>query len=308
MSMPKKITLSEAGLRDGLQNERVVVSVEDKLELIEMLIQAGFTDIEAGSFVRGDRVPAMANSPEVISRLDHSKNCSYYVLIPNTKGLERAIEYNARLIGIGVSASEAHNLANYNRTPEQSLADYGNIIERARAHGIEVRSSIQMAFGSPWERVIPLDHIKRLVDIYVENNVNTIIIADTAGVATPDRVYEMFCALNKSYPHVRWLLHLHNTRGLAMSNLLAGMEAGVTFFATSLAGLGGCPFVPNAAGNLATEDVLHLMDEMGIETGLDIDKVIAAARRIEELVGHEGHSYILRAGKSSDLIQCVQHR
>ncbi len=308
MSLPKKIVLSECSLRDGLQNENVLLSIEQKLELINDLLDAGFTDIEAGSFVRGDRVPSMANSPEVFQKLDHSRGCKYYGLIPNMRGLDRAIECGARLVGIGVSASTAHNIANYNRTPEESLAAYGSIIAKAREHGIELRSSVQMAFGSPWERSIPVDHVKKLVDIYVENGVSTIIVADTAGVATPIQVYETLSELKRCYPHVRWLLHLHNTRGVAMSNMLAGMQAGVEFFATSLAGLGGCPFVPNAAGNLSTEDVLHLMDEMGIETGLDLDKVIAAAKKLEAFVGHQGHSYILRAGKTSDLLSCVQRQ
>lgn len=308
MSLPKRITLSECGLRDGLQNEKIVLSAEQKLELIDDLIDAGLTDIEGGSFVRGDRVPSMANSPEVFERLDHSKGVKYYALVPNRKGAERAIASNAKLIGIGVSASTAHNLANYNRTPEESLMAYEGIIALARENNVEVRSSIQMAFGSPWEKEIPVSHVKSLVEIYKKHGVNTIIVADTAGVATPDQVYRTMRELNESFPGTQWLLHLHNTRGVAMSNLLAGMEAGVTFFATSLAGLGGCPFVPNAAGNLATEDVLHLMDCMGVETGLNLDKVIAAARKAEGFLGHEGHSYILRAGKSSDLLQTVKRQ
>ncbi len=308
MAFPKRITLSECALRDGLQNERVLLSAEQKIELIDDLLDAGFTDIEAGSFVRGDRVPPMANSPEVFEQLDYNRNCKYYGLIPNMRGLDRAIECGAKLVGIGVSASTAHNLANYNRTPEESLAAYHSIITKAREHEIELRSSVQMAFGSPWERKIPIDHVKKLVDVYVENGVSTIIVADTAGVATPTQVYETCCELKKSYPHVRWLLHLHNTRGVAMSNMLAGMEAGVDFFATALAGLGGCPFVPNAAGNLSTEDVLHLMDEIGVKTGLNLDKVIAAARKLETLVGHRGHSYILRAGKTSELLDYVKRQ
>ncbi len=308
MALPKKITISEAGIRDGLQNERRILSVEEKLSLIDGLVEAGLTDIEAGSFVRADRVLSMANSPEVFERLNHSTGVKYYALVPNRKGLERAIEAGAKLVGIGVSASRAHNLANYNRTPEESLAAYDGIIALAREHGLEIRSSIQMAFGSPWERTIPVDHLKSLVEIYKNHGVNTIIIADTAGVATPDQVYRTMDELEREFPKTEWLLHLHNTRGVAMCNLLAGMEAGVTFFAASIAGLGGCPFVPNAAGNLATEDVVHLMDEMKIETGINLDRLIAVARQAETLVGHEGHSYILRAGKSGDLLREVRRQ
>lgn len=308
MSLPKKITLSESGLRDGIQNEKVILSVEQKLEIVNDLIDAGFTDMEGGSFVRGDRVPTMANSPEVFERLDYTRGVNYYALVPNMRGLDRAIEAGAKLVGVGVSASEAHNIANYNCTPAESLAAYGGIIEKARTHGLQLRSSVQMAFGSPWEHRIPLDNVKRLIDIYANYGIETVIVCDTAGVAVPTQVYEMFEEFKRCYPHMSWILHLHNTRGVAMCNMLAGMEAGVTCFATSLAGLGGCPFVPNAAGNLSTEDTLHLMDEMGIETGLDIDKVIAAARKLERFVGHEGHSYILRAGKTSDLLSCVQRQ
>lgn len=308
MSLPKKIIISESGMRDGLQNEKTILSAEEKIFLINELADAGLTDIEGGSFVRADRVPAMANSAEVFRGLDYDRGVKYYALIPNRKGLERAIEAGARLVGVGVSASAAHNLANYNRTPEESLAAYQGIIETAREHGLEIRSSIQMAFGSPWERVIPVDHLKRLVEKYKDQGVNTIIVADTAGVATPDQVYETMSGLSREFPGTQWLLHLHNTRGVAMCNLLAGMEAGVTMFAASVAGLGGCPFVPNAAGNLATEDVVHLMDEMKIETGINLDRLLETARRVERLVGHEGHSYILRAGKSCDLLSAVKRQ
>ncbi len=308
MPLPKRITLSESGLRDGIQNEEVVLSVEQKLEIINDLIDAGFTDMEGGSFVRGDRVPTMANSPEVFERLDYTRGINYYALVPNMRGLDRAIQAGAKLVGVGVSASEAHNIANYNCTPAESLSAYGSIIEKARANGLQLRSSVQMAFGSPWEHRIALDNVKRLIDIYANYGIDTVIICDTAGVAVPTQVYEMFEEFKRSYPHMNWILHLHNTRGVAMCNMLAGMEAGITCFATSLAGLGGCPFVPNAAGNLSTEDTLHLMNEMGIETGLDIDKVIAIARKLEKFIGHEGHSYILRAGKTSDLLSCVQRQ
>lgn len=308
MSLPKKIIISEAGIRDGLQNESKLLSVEQKLELIHDMISAGMTDIEGGSFVRGDRVPSMANSPEVFKSLDYGLGVKYYALVPNKKGMERAVEAGVKLIGIGVSASRAHNLANYNRTPEESLAAYDEIIRMARERGIEIRSSIQMAFGSPWEREIPVDHLKKLVEIYKSHDVNTIIIADTAGVAAPDQVYRTMSELSESFPGTRWLLHLHNTRGVAMCNLLAGMEAGITMFASSIAGLGGCPFVPNAAGNLATEDVVHLMDEMKIETGIDLDKTIAVAKKTEGMLGHPGHSYILRAGKSCDLLASVSRQ
>lgn len=308
MSLPRKIVLSECGLRDGLQSESAILSPEQKLSVIEKLIKAGFKDIEGGSFVREDRVPAMAGSEEVFRCLDYGRGIKYYALVPNKKGMERAVAAGAKLIGIGVSASRAHNIANYNRTPEESLSAYGSIIEIAKENGIEVRSSIQMAFGSPWERFISVDNLKRLVEIYKNHNVNTIIIADTAGVAVPNQVYETMLELEREFPGTDWLLHLHNTRGVAMCNLLAGMEAGVKMFATSLAGLGGCPFVPNAAGNLATEDVVHLMDEMKIETGIDLDQVISVAKELEEMVGHKGHSYILRAGKSCDLLTSVKRQ
>lgn len=306
MNFPKKVVISESSLRDGLQNEKVILTIEQKLELINDLIDAGFSDIEAGSFVRGDRVPSMANSAEVFQRLDYNKNVKYYALAPNLRGLENAIGAGAKLVGVGVSASTAHNLANYNRTPEESLKSYSEIINTARAAGIEMRSSIQMAFGSPWERRIPLEHVKSLINIFLGYGIKTIIICDTAGVAVPNQVYEMFSDFNRCYPGINWILHLHNTRGAAMSNMLAAMQAGVTCFAASLAGLGGCPFVPNAAGNLCTEDAVHLLEEMGIETGLDLDKVIAVARKLEGFLGHKGRSYILEAGKSSDLLNSVK--
>ena len=303
MKLPGKIKLSESGLRDGLQKEKVILTADQKLEIIQDLLDAGCRDIDVGSFVRPDKVPQMAATPEVFQRLPAREDVIFRALVPNMKGLERALEVGVRQISVGISASTAHNLANFNRTPEESILAYGGIIARARDNGVTVRSSIQMAFGSPWEGVISLDQVRRLAEVYVSNGISHVTLADTAGVAVPDQVYNYFSKLKEEYPDVEWDLHLHNTRGVAMSNMFAAMLAGVICFSTSVAGLGGCPFIPEAAGNLATEDVVHVLDEMHIETGLDIDKIIAVSRKMERLLGHEGRSYILRAGKTCDLIE-----
>ena len=303
MKLVKKIRLCEVGPRDGLQNEKNIVSTEDKIALIDELSRAGFPVIEVGSFVSPRAVPQMADTDEVFKGIEKKEGVEYRALIANVKGVERAIACGCTKVKLNVSASVAHNLANLNRTPAQSVAGFQAAVDRAKEAGIGISGSISMAFGSPWDREIPLKDVKDIVDAYLSVGIREISLSDASGMAYPTQVYSICTEMRRQYPQVDWWLHFHNTRGLVIANILAGMQAGFSQFDSSFAGVGGCPFVPGAAGNVATEDVVHLCEEAGVETGIDLDRVMEVGRRVAQLVGHSTDSYLLRAGKSKDLIR-----
>ena len=303
MQYAEKITLCEVGPRDGLQTEAKLLTAEEKTELIEQMIGAGFKVIEVGSFVSPKAVPQMANTDEVFLALGQREGVQLRALIANERGVDRAVACGCRKVKLNVSASKAHNLANLNRTPQESVAGFKACVEKAEANGIEVSGSISMAFGSPWDREIPVEDVKDIVRAYLAVGVTEISLSDASGMAYPSQVYEICTEMKREFPEVTWWLHFHNTRGLGVANILAGLQAGVTRFDTSFAGVGGCPFVPGAAGNVSTEDVVHMCDEMNIETGIDLDRAMGISRRVVELVGHPTDSYLLRAGKSRDLIR-----
>lgn len=303
-SLKKCVTLCEVGLRDGLQNEKVLFTAAQKVGLIEALADAGHTVIEVGSFMHPAKVPAMANTDEVFQLLRQRSGVEYRAMVPNLRGVERAIACGCKKIRMSVSASRAHNLANFNCAPEDTVSGFADICQKAGDHQMEAAGGIMMAFGSPWEAEIPPDDIRTLVETYLSLGIREISLADSAGLAAPDKIYQVCSMLRGQYPQVeRWVLHLHNTRGMGMANLLAGIKAGFTHFDTSFAGLGGCPFIPGAAGNLSTEDALHMLDLMEVETGIDLDRVIGLGKQVAEMVGHRADSYVLRAGKSKDLIR-----
>ncbi|MDR3258949.1 MAG: hydroxymethylglutaryl-CoA lyase [Fusobacteriaceae bacterium] len=303
MHIEKNVTLCEVGPRDGLQNEFKVLTINEKLEIINSISESGFMVIEVGSFMNPKAVPQMANTDEVFLRIDKKIGVEYRALIANIKGVERAAKCGCKKVKLNVSASRAHNLANLNCTPEETVAGFKNCVEEAKKNDIGISGSISMPFGSPWEKIIPIEDVKSIIKAYITCGITEISLSDAAGVAIPNQVFDICTAVKKEFPQIKWWLHFHNTRGLAIANILAGMQAGFTNFDTSFAGIGGCPFVPGAAGNVASEDVIHMLSEMKINTGIDIDKVIGTGKKIREIIGHTTDSYILRAGKSSELIQ-----
>lgn len=303
MNLPKEVILCEVGPRDGLQNECTILRTEQKIELIEAIADAGYTVIEVGSFMSPKAVPQMANTDEVMKRIKRKEGVEYRVLIANIKGIERAIACDCRKVKLNVSASRAHNLANLNRTPEETVAGFQACVDLAKKNNIEISGSISMPFGSPWEREIPIQDVKNIVEAYLKCGINQISLSDASGMAVPLQVYNMCKEMKETYPQVSWILHFHNTRGVGLANIIAAMQAGMKTFDTSFAGTGGCPFVPGAAGNVVSEDTIHMLHEMGIKTGIDLDKMITVARRVQEIIGHSTDSYILRAGKSSELIR-----
>ena len=302
LKLPEEITICEVGLRDGLQNEKEIISAEDKISLLNDIADAGFKVIEVGSFVSPKAVPQMANTDEVFKGCTMREGVEYRALIANARGVDRAAACGCKKVKLNVSASVSHNLANLNRTPAESVAGFRECVDKAREAGIAISGSISMPFGSPWDREIPIKDVKDIVDAYIAVGVDEISLSDASGMACPTQVFDVCNEMKSAYPGVTWWLHYHNTRGLGIANIMAGMMAGFTRFDASFAGVGGCPFVPGAAGNVATEDILHACEQMNVKTGVDLDKAIAVSKRAVQLVGHPTDSYILKAGKAKDLV------
>lgn len=300
--MPSQITLCEVGLRDGLQNEKTLVPTEKKVELLRGLIDAGFKVIEVGSFMHPKAVPQMADTDEVFKAVGQVPGVEIRALIPNLRGVQRAVDCGCKKVKLNVSASRQHNLKNLNMTPEQSVAGFADCVKAARDNGVEISGSISMPFASPWEGRTPVSDVDSIIQAYLDVGITEISLSDASGMAFPNQVYQLCDHVRSAYPQASWWLHFHNTRGLAIANIMAAMEAGMTQFDSSFGGLGGCPFVPGAAGNISTEDVLNLCDESGIQTGIDITKVMALSRSLRTVLDHDLDSYILRAGRACDLI------
>jgi hydroxymethylglutaryl-CoA lyase len=303
LSLPDRIFICEVGPRDGLQNENARLEIARKVELIERAADAGVEMVEIGSFVHPRAVPQMADTDEVARRLRRFPGVAFRALVLNLKGVERAEAAGITKIKLTVSASRSHSLRNLNRTPEEAVAGFADSAEYAAAHGLELSGAISTAFGCPFEGSVPLEQVLKVADCFYRIGVKEISLSDTTGMANPQQVYNYCKRTRETFPDVVWNLHFHNTRGMGLANVFAGMLAGVDRFDASFAGLGGCPFAPGATGNIASEDLVHMCREMGIKTGYDLDKAISLGRHVQELVGPETSSFILKAGKCSDLAQ-----
>ena len=301
MNLPSAITLCEVGLRDGLQNEKTILPTEEKLTLLRGLIDAGFKVIEVGSFMHPKAVPQMADTDELYKAIGEVPGVELRALIPNLRGVQRAADCGCKKVKLNISASKGHNLANLNKLPLETMKGFGICADTARSAGLEVSGSIACPFGSPWDPLIPVEDIKEIIDAYLDVGVKEISISDAPGMAMPDQVFRMMTELTACYPQCKFILHFHNTRGMGIANIMAGMEAGITWFDGSLAGTGGCPFIPGAAGNVSTEDIVHMAICQNIETGIDLHRLMDAGHRLEQLMGHPGDSYVLRAGANMDI-------
>ena len=300
--LPSSITLCEVGLRDGLQNEKTLLPTQEKVALLRGLIEAGFSVIEVGSFMHPKAVPQMADTDEVYRAVGAVPGVELRALIPNLRGVQRAAACGCKKVKLNVSASRQHNLKNLNMTPEESVAGFADRVRAAGESGIAISGSISMPFASPWEGRIPVSDVEVIVEAYLKVGITEISLSDASGMAAPAQVFGLCSHVREKYPQVTWWLHFHNTRGLAMANIMAAMEAGMTRFDSSFGGLGGCPFVPGAAGNISTEDVLNFCEESGIATGIDLEQVMELSRSLRRLLGHDLDSYVLRAGRARDLI------
>lgn len=302
MKFPKDIIVCEVGPRDGLQNEKFMLSVEQKVELIEQCVQAGAKIIEIGSFVHPKSVPQMADTDEVAKRMKRVEGVEYRALVMNVRGLERARAAGIEKAKLTVSASRSHSLANLKKTPEEAIRGFAESAEYAGNYGIKLSGAISTAFGCPFEGKVPLEQVLSVVACFREIGVTELSLSDTTGMANPEQVYEYCARVIEQFPDVTWCLHFHNTRGMGLANVISGMMAGVERYDACFAGLGGCPFAPGASGNIATEDLLHMCYEMGIQTGYDLDTVLSIGRSVQQMIGHDTASFILKAGKCSDIV------
>jgi len=293
--VPRRVRVVEVGPRDGLQNEAVMVPAADKVRFINMLTDAGFSDVEATSFVSPRAIPKLADAAQVFPALERSHGTRYPVLVPNVRGFERALAAGVRDIAVFTAASNTFNKRNINATIDESLDNIAAVVAMARPAGVRIRGYVSTAFGCPFEGEVPaaavLDVSVRLHDLGVDE----VSVGDTIGIATPDQIEEVVNLLSGRIPLDRIGLHLHDTRGTALANTLVALQLGVTCFDTSAGGLGGCPYAPGASGNLATEDLLYMLNGMGIETGVDLDKVAGASRFISGVLGHPPSSRYLAA-------------
>ncbi|MBV4551413.1 hydroxymethylglutaryl-CoA lyase [Pseudomonas sp. SWRI102] len=297
----QRLIIQEVSPRDGLQIEPVWVETADKINLINELSLCGFSRIEAGSFVSPKAIPALRDGEQVFQGIKRHADVIYVALIPNLKGAQRAIQANADELNLVLSASQSHNQANMRMTREQSLAAFDEVVSLARDSTVRLNGTVATTFGCPFEGHIDEDVVMRLVEAYLELGVQGITLADTTGMANPRQVYRLVQRLLGQMPASAITLHFHNTRGLGLSNVLAAYEAGARRFDASLGGLGGCPFAPGASGNICTEDLVNLCDEMGITTGVDLQHLLTLSRTLPSLLGHDLPGQVVKAGRNCDL-------
>ncbi len=303
MNLPDKVTICEVGLRDGLQNEKRLFTLQEKLTLLNSAIKSGIKIIEIGSFVNPKAIPAMADTDELAKLMPKSRGIEYRALVANLRGVQRAYECGINKTKLTVSASEAHCLSNLNKLPAEIIHGFKGCVEYAHEHGLQLSGAISTAFGCPFQGKVPALQVENVVKEFLNLGITELSLSDTTGMANPKQVYDLCTMLKTKYPQVRWILHFHNTRGMALANIFAGMQAGITTYDGSFAGLGGCPFAPGASGNVATEDIVHMLDEMGIETNIDLLDAIETAKLAQSFAGRITESFILKAGRCQDLVK-----
>lgn len=303
LEWPQRIRICEVGLRDGLQNEKRLFSLEEKLLLLTKVADSGIKIIEIGSFVNPKAVPAMAQTDELCRLMPKLAGVEYRALVANLKGVERAYSAGIDKVKLTVSASEAHCRSNLNKTPAEIIDGFTSCVAYAEEHNMNVSGAISTAFGCPFEGRVKLEQVDKVVRDFLRLGITELSLSDTTGMANPRQAYEMGKYMVTTFPAVRWIMHFHNTRGMALANIVAGIQAGITAFDGAFAGLGGCPFAPGASGNVATEDVVHMLHEMGIATGIDLEAAMSTARLAQEMAGHPTESFILKAGRCEDLVQ-----
>lgn len=299
MTLPAQVRIVEVGPRDGLQNEAAAIATADKIDFVSRLAAAGHSTIEVSAFVSPRWVPQMADAAEVFAGLVRRPGVSYTALVPNLAGLERARAANVDEAAIFAAASETFSKRNINKTIAESLETYRRVCEEAHRAGLRVRAYLSTCFGCPFEGAVPPTRVAEVAERLIDMGAYEVSVSDTIGVAHPRQVHEVLAAVATRIPSDRIALHFHDTRGTALVNVYAGLEAGVATFDASAGGLGGCPYAPGATGNLATEDLIYLLDGLGITTGVRLDGIIEASRAIEPHVGHPLPSRVYRAAQAT---------
>jgi len=293
--LPKRISLREVGPRDGLQNEDPVPTAA-KVELINTLARTGVSRIEAVSYVKPEAIPQMADADQVWDGITRAPAVRYSALAPNLRGARRALDAGFTEVEVVVSASDTHNRRNVNRGTAESLDDIAVIIDEAHRRGAACQVVVATAWGCPYEGDVPAGRVLSVAGRAVADGADSISFGDTTGMATPGRVTELVGGFRSRHPEVPLNLHFHNTRGTGLANVLAALELGVDDFDASVGGLGGCPYAPGASGNIATEELVYMVEDMGVATGVDLAAMIGAAEEAERIVGRQLPSQVLRAG------------
>ena len=296
MSWPERVEIREVGPRDGLQNEDPV-PVADRVRLIDALSGTGLRRIEAAAFVSAAAIPPMAGSADVMATITRTPGVVYSALVPNAKGAELALAARADEVELVVSASETHNRKNVKRSVAESLIGARDVVEIAHGGGIQAEGIVSTAFGCPYEGDVAPERVAQLAGHLIDSGVDKLSFGDTTGMATPRRVADLVAALERAGIDVTSIgLHFHDTRGTALANVLAALDHGVTRFDASIGGLGGCPYAPGASGNAVTEDLVHMLHDMDIDTGIDLDALVQCAELARDIVGRELPSALLHAG------------
>ena len=295
---PEKVRIREVGPRDGFQNEPEVIPTAQKVRLIGLLGEAGLRRIEVTSFVRPDVVPQLADAADVLASYDKREGVAYSVLIPNERGLENALSQRERFdeVNLFLSASETHNRKNVNRSIEESLAGLEAVIATARGEGLRCEGVISTSFGCPYEGEVPVAKVLDIAERLAAAGCEEVAFGDTTGMANPRQVDEFFAAARTRLGEVELTAHFHNTRGQGLANVLAALGQGIDSFESAFGELGGCPVPPGSTGNISTEDVVSMLEEMGVATGVDLPRLIEASRSVQELLGRPLGAHVLRAG------------
>ena len=295
---PEKVTICEVVTRDGFQTASEIYPVEEKVRIIEEVVDAGCRCVEVGAFSTYETMYKMKDTDKVFEQLHMKEGVEYRGLVYLPDDVRRAAACGCRKIKLNVSASNAHNQAGAGRSPLESMRTFAESGKIAEKNGMGFAGSISLPFASQWEGVIPYEQIKEIVKAFIDAGATQISLSDSAGLGDPQLVYERTMALRDDFPEMDWMLHMHNTRGMGLANVVAAMEAGIDKIDTSLAGLGGCPYIKGATGNISTEDVLFMLDSMGIETGMDFEKIMEAGEKIIRLtkgVGTDSYQQRIRA-------------
>lgn len=302
----QRIYINDVGVRDGFQIEKSFIPTETKIAFIDQISKTGLAKIEATSFVHPKFVPNMADAETVLANIQRVAGVRYTALTPNIKGMERAIachQSGAPIdeMNLFMSASETHNMANVKRTTAQSLQDFTEMVPMAKRVGIRTNGTVSTSFGCPFEGAVSEARVMEIAETYLTIGFDSLTFADTTGMANPRQVERMMRDAKQRFPDTEITLHFHNTRGMGLANVVAGIAAGVVHYDASIAGLGGCPFAPGATGNICTEDLVNMLQDMGLDTGIDLDKLLAAAVKIPAIVGHDVPGQVMKAGKTMHL-------
>ncbi len=305
MIRPKSVRVVEVAPRDGFQMEKSFIPTETKVQIINSLLKCGFKKIEATSFISPKAIPQMKDAADVIAAVDRSTGAKIAALVPNPKGAENAARAGVDEMVTFVSATESHNQSNVNRSIDESLKGFATVLDIATSSKIEVATGIAVAFGCPFEGDVAPERVERIVDSVLGLGVSAITLGDTTGMATP-RIVQTTCEhLLQKFGELNLSLHFHNTRGIGLVNVYAALQLGLATFESSVAGLGGCPFATGATGNVCTEDMVYMLHEMGMETGIDLDGLITVSRNVERIIGRTLPGQIMKSGKRDNLSKPV---